>query len=194
MDVNSILSKDEIEQIYKEIRLNPEYLKHQHKYNQWVRQGDYMKAHFEQKVMKEMEIKTFEIVAKQRINIWEIVKEKIAHIPDEDKQYLNISSNALRMIADVIEVFIMDINTIMKRNGLNDVDEYNKLQNALNEAKSCVRVFDNLTNDEKVINMFGDGCDNLYKLVFNKASSFVNKVKKYEESAKKKSTHQKKIA
>ena len=77
---------------------------------------------------------------------------------------------------------------------LNDVDEYNKLQNALNEAKSCVRVFDNLTNDEKVINMFGDGCDNLYKLVFNKASSFVNKVKKYEESAKKKSTHQKKIA
>jgi hypothetical protein len=113
---------------------------------------------------------------------------------EEDKHFLNISSNALRMLADLVEVFIMDANTVMHRYGLNNIKEYDKLSATLKESRALVRMFDTLTNDEKVSSLFGDCSDNLYKLVFNKASSFVNKVKKYEESVNKKMSRQTKVA
>ena len=144
--------------------------------------------------MKEMEVEVFSELCKQRIDLNRIVHEVVEKMDNEDKHYLNIVSNALRMMSDVIEMFIMDANYIMKKYGLNNIREYDKLNAALKEAKACVRTFDRLTEDKKILSMFGDCSDNLYKLIFNKASSYVNKVKKHEESINKKAARNAKVA
>lgn len=184
--MKEILSKEEVDSIYKEIRLSPEYKKHADLYAAYVRKGQYTKSMYEAGLMKRFEVETFEKVAKERINIWKEVQKKIDAMSNEDKHTMNILSNALRMMSDVVEVFIRETNSILKKYELNNMQEYDKLEQASQEAYKCVRRFETYTQDEKVTNLFGDGCDNLYKLIFNKASSFVNKVKKHEESMKKK--------
>lgn len=192
--IEDILSKEEIEEIYKDIRTNPNYMKHAQAHKNYLLTKQYAKASIEAKVMKEMEIEVFAVLCKERVNLKNIVSEVIQKMNNEDRHYLNIISNSLRMMSDVIEVFIMDANYIMKKYGLNNIREYDKLNTALKEAKACVRTFDKLTEDEKVVSMFGDCSDNLYKLIFNKASSFVNKVKKHEESVNKKAARNAKVA
>lgn len=192
--MKDIFTKDELDSIYKEIRLNPHYMKHARRYDQYKKHGQIMQAALEMKIMKEIEVQAFELVAKERIDVWEKVKKVIEGMTDEDRHFLNVMSNSMRMIADVVEVFIMDTNSTLKRYGLKPIKEYDKLQDVMKEAKACVRTFDTLTKDEKVISLFGDSCDNLYKLIFNKASSFVNKVKKHEESINKKTARDAKVA
>ena len=76
----------------------------------------------------------FDEISKGRIITSFRVKEKLAQMSEEDKHFLNISSNALRMLADLVEVFIMDANTIMHRYGLNNIKEYDKLSATLKES------------------------------------------------------------
>lgn len=187
-------SKEELEEVYREIRLNPNYMKHANLKLEYTRKCQFAKAAIEDKIMKDMEKAVFDEISKGRIITSFRVKEKLAQMSEEDKHFLNISSNALRMLSDLVEVFIMDANTIMHRYGLNNIKEYDKLSATLKESRALVRMFDTLTNDGKVSSLFGDCSDNLYKLVFNKASSFVNKVKKYEESVNKKMSRQTKVA
>lgn len=192
--IENILSKEEIEEIYKDIRTNPNYMKHAQAHKNYLLSKQYAKASIEAKIMKEMEVEVFAELYKERLNLNKIVYEAIQRMSDEDRHFLNITSNALRMISDVIEVFIMDANAIMKKYDLKNIREYDKLNVALKEAKACVRTFDKLTEDEKVMSMFGDCSDNLYKMIFNKASSFVNKVKKHEENINKKAARNAKVA
>ena len=45
-----------------------------------------------------------------------------------------------------------------------------------------VSKFDNQINDEKASFLFGQMSDNLYEMVYNKASSYVNKLRSYENN------------
>ena len=169
-------------------------MKHATLHNQYLKKGNYVYAAVEAKRMKQIEMEVFAEIVKDKRFIWKTVQDKIAQMTSEDVTFLNITSNALRMLSDVFETFILDTNIIMKKYGLNDIREYDKLKIALKEAKECVRTFDTLTKDEKVITMFGDCADDLYKLVFNKASSYVGKVRKYEENINKKAARDAEVA
>ena len=192
--MENVLAKEEIEEIYKEIRMNPNYQKHAKLHHEYMKSSQFVKAAIEAKTMKDIEVMVFTELAKQRVNTIRVVKEKISLMSEEDRNFLNITSNALRMLSDLVEVFIMDANSILAKYDLNGIKEYDKLKVALAESKACVKTFDTLTNDDKITSLFGDCADNLYKMVFNKASSFVNKVKKYEEGINKKTSRNAKVA
>ena len=107
---------------------------------------------------------------------------------------MNVFTNAMYMLTDVLNIFVMDASTILKKYDLGQTKEYESLKQLLKETNKRIKLFDTLMKDEKASAIFGDASDNLYKMIFNKASSYVNKLKKYEESVNKKISRQKKVA
>jgi 5-bromo-4-chloroindolyl phosphate hydrolysis protein len=88
----------------------------------------------------------------------------------------------------------MDVNSVLKKYTTCKIKEYDKLQEVLKEARRCVCTFDKLMNDDKAVSMFSYSSDRLYKLIVNQASSYVNKLKHYEEGVNKKAARISKVA
>lgn len=188
------LSQQTIEEIYKDIRSSKQYMKHAQLQNQYKKSGQWARAALEGKILKEMENAVWAEVAKQYIDRTQMTYDLIASMSEGDRHNMNILANAIVMLADVLDVLVMDTNSILKKYVSGRSTEFDKLKTALSEAKGIVSYFDNKIADEKAASMFGDCSDNLYKLVFNKASSYVNKLKKYEEGLNKKTARISKVA
>jgi hypothetical protein len=182
------LNQQTIEEIYKEIRSHKDYMKHAKLQNEYKRRGQWAKAALEGKILKDMEQAVWAEVAKQYIDRTQITMDVVASMSDEDRHKMNILANSIVMLADVLDNLVMDTDSILKKYVSGKNTEFDKLKSALSESKGIVSYFDNKIADEKAASMFGDCSDNLYKLVFNKASSYVSKLKKYEESVAKKTT------
>jgi hypothetical protein len=188
------LNQQTIEEIYKDIRSSKQYMKHAQLQNQYKKSGRWAKAALEGKILKEMEQAVWAEVAKQYIDRTQVTMDVVASMSDEDRHKMNILANSIVMLADVLDNLVMDTDSILKKYVAGKNTEFDKLKSALSEAKGIVNYFDNKIADEKAAAMFGTAADNLYKLVFNKASSYVNKLKKYEESVAKKIARNAKMA
>ena len=53
------------------------------------------------------------------------------------------------------------------------------------EARERVKMLDNYAKDTYYTNTYGTTVDKLFEMVFNKVKSFISKIKKREENAKK---------
>lgn len=188
------LTQQTIDEIYREIRSDKRYMKHAELQRKYKLQGKWVQAALEGKIMIEMERAVFNEVAKQYIDRTRITAEAIMSMSDEDRHKMNILANSIVMLADVLDNLVMDTDSILKKYVTGKNTEFDKLKSALSEAKGIVSYFDNKIADEKAAAMFGTAADNLYKLIFNKASSYVNKLKKYEESVAKKIARNAKVA
>lgn len=98
------------------------------------------------------------------------------------------------MLSDVLDSYIMDLNQLMKKHTDHRVYGFDKLNQAVKEAKKVVAHFDVTINDEKAASLFGDFADDLYKLIFNKSSSYYNKLKNHAEKANKNTPQDAKVA
>lgn len=188
------LNQQTIEEIYKDIRSSKQYMKHAQLQNQYKKSGQWAKAALEGKILKEMEQAVWAEVAKQYIDRTQITMDVVASMSDEDRHKMNILANAIVMLADVLDNLVMDTDSILKKYVSGKNTEFDKLKSALAEAKGIVSYFDNKIADEKAADMFGQCSDNLYKLIFNKASSYVNKLKKYEEKLNSKTLRNTEVA
>lgn len=194
MEIKDILSEIDIKEIYKDIYASPEYRKMKEKYHKFRIQGNFAQMLVMSKKMKDYEVGVFEGIARRYIDRNRIVNDCLASMSVEDRKNLSIMSYGVYMLADVLEIFIMDINQLMKKNTEQRVCGFDKLKKALKEASKVVSHFDTTMSDEKASSMFGDASDNLYKLTFNKASSYYNKLKKHAESVNKKTARNAKVA
>lgn len=186
------LNQQTIEEIYKDIRSTKQYMKHAHLQNQYMKNGQWAKAALEGKFLKEMENAVWAEVAKQYIDRTQLTYDVVSSMSDEDRHKMNILANAIVMLADVLDNLVMDTDSVLKKYVSGKNTEFDKLKSALCEAKGIISYFDNKIADEKAASMFGDCSDNLYKLIFNKASSYVTKLKKYEDSIARK-LHEKSV-
>lgn len=189
-----ILTQEQIEEIYKDIRTSPEYMKFATMHTQYLKKGQYASAAIYAKKMKEYEVSIFAQIAKSYIDSNHFLLDAINSMTNEDRHQMNIITNAMYMLTDVLNIFVMDASTILKKYDLGQTKEYESLKQLLKETNKRIKLFDTLMKDEKASAIFGDASDNLYKMIFNKASSYVNKLKKYEESVNKKISRQKKVA
>ena len=71
---------------------------------------------------------------------------------------------------------------------------YEKIQELLKETNKKISNFDTIMKDDKASMLFGECSDKLYKLIFNQANSYVNKLKKHEESVNKKAARHAEVA
>ena len=188
------LNQQTIEEIYKEIRSHKDYMKHAKLQNEYKRRGQWAKAALEGKILKDMEQAVWAEVAKQYIDRTQITMDVVASMSDEDRHKMNILANSIVMLADVLDNLVMDTGSILKKYVSGKNTEFDKLKSALSESKGIVSYFDNKIADEKAADMFGQISDKLYKLIFNQASSYVNKLEKYAEGLNKKATSVSEVA
>ena len=146
------------------------------------------------KKMKDYEIRVFEGIARRYIDAHRITCDWVSAMPENDRKNLSILSYAVYMLSDVLDNYIMDLNLLMKKHTDHRVYGFDKLNQAVKEARKVVVHFDGTIGDEKATSLFGDVSDELYKLIFNKSSSYYNKLKKHEKSVNKKTARNAKVA
>ena len=188
------LTQQTIDEIYREIRSSKHYMKHAELQRKYKLQGKWAQAALEGKIMLEMERAVFNEVAKQYIDRTRITAEAIMSMSEDDRHKMNVLANAIVMLADVLDNLVMDTNSTLQKYVSGKTTEFDNLKAALYEAKGIVKYFDNKIADEKAADMFGITGDKLYKLVFNQASSYVNKLEKYAEDINKKSASVSEVA
>lgn len=185
MELENILSKTDIEEIYKDIYAQPEYRRLAEKHKKFKISGNIAQALIYAKKMKDYEVGVFEGIARRYINANRITCDWLSAMPESDRKFLSILSYAVYMLSDVLDSYIMDLNQLMKKHTDHRVYGFDKLNQAVKEAKKVVAHFDVTINDEKAASLFGDFADDLYKLIFNKSSSYYNKLKNHAEKANK---------
>jgi hypothetical protein len=188
------LSKETIAEIYREIRSDKRYMKHAELQRKYKLQGKWAQAALEGKIMLELERAVWNEVAKQYIDRTQITTDVILSMSEEDRHKMNVLTNSIVMLADVLDNLVMDTNSTLQKYVSGKSTEFDNLKAALGEAKGIVRYFDNKIADEKAADMFGQISDRLYKLIFNQASSYVNKLEKYAEELNKKAASVSEVA
>lgn len=194
MELEDILTKEAIDEIYKDIYASREYRKLTDKYQKLKMQGNIAQALIYAKKMKAYEIGVFEGIARRYIDANRIAFGMVSAMPEDDRKTLSVLTYGVYMMSDVLESYIMDINRLMKKNTDRNVHGFDKLNEAIKEAKKVVTHFDKLINDKKTTTLFGYMTDDLYKLIFNKSSSYYNKLNKYAEDVDKKAASNTEVA
>lgn len=192
--METFLTKEQIEEIYKDIYAQPEYRKMAEKHKKFKISGNIAQALIYAKKMKDYEVGVFEGIARRYINANRITCDWLSAMPESDRKFLSILSYAVYMLSDVLDSYIMDLNQLMKKHTDHRVYGFDKLNQAVKEAKKVVAHFDVTINDEKAASLFGDFADDLYKLIFNKSSSYYNKLKNHAEKANKNTPQDAKVA
>lgn len=192
--MENFLTKEQIEEIYKDIYAQPEYRKMAEKHKRFKISGNIAQALIYAKKMKDYEVGVFEGIARRYINANRITCDWLSAMPENDRKFLSILSYAVYMLSDVLDSYIMDLNQLMKKHTDHRVYGFDKLNQAVKEAKKVVAHFDVTINDEKAASLFGDFADDLYKLIFNKSSSYYNKLKNHAEKANKNTPQDAKVA
>lgn len=192
--MENFLTKEQIEEIYKDIYAQPEYRKMAEKHKKFKISGNIAQALIYAKKMKDYEVGVFEGIARRYINANRITCDWLSAMPESDRKFLSILSYAVYMLSDVLDSYIMDLNQLMKKHTDHRVYGFDKLSQAVKEAKKVVAHFDVTINDEKAASLFGDFADDLYKLIFNKSSSYYNKLKNHAEKANKNTPQDAKVA
>lgn len=194
MEVENILSKEAIDAVYKEIYASREYRKMADAYQKHRLNGNVVQSMRIAKKMKDYEVEVFEGVARKYISKERITAGMILSMSDEDRKNMNILANSLLLMADVLDSLVVDANSILKKYTGQKSTDFEKLNELAKETKSLVRYFDNHLDNEHAQFLFGEMSDNLYKLTFNKAKSFISKLKKYEEEINKKAPRHAEVA
>jgi hypothetical protein len=188
------LSKETIEEIYKDIRVSPKYMKHANKYQQYIKCGMYFEAAREAKLMKQIENEIFAEIAKSYIDSNAHAVGVINSMSEQDRHSMNVIANAMYMLSDVLNILVIDADLILRKYGLWKMKEYEDIQELLKETNKKIANFDTIMKDDKASMLFGECSDKLYKLIFNQANSYVNKLKKHEESVNKKAARHAEVA
>lgn len=184
---NNYITEDVRQNVMREIYANPTYISLNKKYQQHRKQGNFAQALVFSKKMKNFEMEVFSVIAKKYINRHNIMQGVVDSMGDEDKEKMNIYANALYLVSDVLDAMITDTNAILRKYDACDASGFDKLSNVLKETRGLVAHFDTLMDNDKASDIFGQCSDKLYKLTFNQASSYVNKLRRYAEETNKKS-------
>lgn len=194
MEAQEILSKEAIDAVYKEIYASREYRKMADAYQNHRLNGNVVQSMRIAKKMKDYEVEVFEGVARKYLSKERVTAQMILSMSDEDRKNMNILANSLLLMADVLDSLVVDANSILKKYTGQKSTDFEKLNNLAKETKSLVSYFDNHLDNEQAQFLFGEMSDNLYKMTFNKAKSFINKLKKYEEETNKNTTRNAEVA
>ena len=189
------LSKEQLDEIKQKIRANKDYQKYVAKRAEHLRRGEMAQAMRVTKMMDEVERKaTFYYIEeynrhKARVN------DLLKSMPVEDQDLMCVYGDALVFLADVLESMVIEVNQILERTHPEfRIEMFDKLAELGKEAKKHVRMLDYHEEDTYYMNLYGDTADKLNAMIVNQSKSFVNKIKKHEESVNKKAKRNAKVA
>jgi hypothetical protein len=192
--MDNIITADIRKQVMLDIMNIPEYRKLNEKFQELKRQGNVMQAAIIIQKMKRMEDAVFMSIAKRYIDTRAYADKILQSVTPEDKEKMTISCNALYLLSDTLDQLLTETHGILSRYGIDEDCRFDKLKEVLKQSKDAVYRFDTILSDEHASKIAGDMADSMYKLVYNKASSFTKKLVAYAEKADKKAARHAEVA
>ena len=117
------------------------------------------------------------------------VNEYMKQMSKEDRDEMIMYSNCVPMLADLIEVCVVEMNKVLKRyDNSATIVHYDKLITAAKEAGDALKFMYEVTDYDFQCD-FADGAENMEELFFNKARSLMKRNRsrsEYRESVRQK--------
>lgn len=184
--MENVITPEIDKQVMLDIYAMPDYRKLLEKQREFMKAGLYANAIMIGQRMEKIKEMVYLEIAKKYISSEAYANQVIASFSEEEREKMTILANALYLMSDTLDSMVMEIHSILKKRGLDDDSHFDKLSSVLKESKKAVYRFDMLLSDDYASKLAGDMSDSMYKLVYNKASSFSKKLKDYAEKEAKK--------
>lgn len=182
-------------QILKELRSRDEYKKLEARKAELYMSFRFAEANRIIKLIKDMEEQSIKTYIDYYIGESKAVSELINDMSEEDRDRMNTYGNMMIMVCDIIETVNIEMNQLLKKyHPTFSVTSFNKVAELSGEAHNIVKLLMRYSSDEYYTNTYGTVTDNLFEMCFNKAKSFIGKIKKNEERAYKKAAKNAKVA
>lgn len=188
------LPQELIEGVYKTINENAHYKKLKESYEYCHKKGDYLQAMLASKKIKEYEAKALEAELKS-YKFKKAISERIVDsMSEEDRKELNVLGSSMVIVVNVLDALMINVQRVVEKYGNIKVTNFVKLQESLKETRALIPHFDSCLNNEKASYLLGTMSDNLYEMTYNKAKSYITKLKKHEEYTNKKNSASSEVA
>lgn len=189
------INQEQLEEIKQKVHANKDYQKYLTKRAEHLRRGEMVKAMMATKMINEIERKAMHYYIsefhRQKVRVNDLLRK----MPEEDQDLMCVYGDALVFLADVLESLVLEVNQVLERTHPEfRIDMFDDLVKLGKEAKKHVRLLDYHEEDKYYMNLYGDTVDKLHDMIINQSKSFVNKIKKHEESVNKKAKRNAKVA
>ena len=175
------LTKNEINAVKDSVRRSPTYIRKANEYKQAIIKCNTLRSYSILAEMSKMEKEAIqEYISKkdkEKCRMLDLMKDMEQH----DIDIINDHINGIIFMADVIEAFAMEVNSVLNKYFPDmKVTMYDKIIELGKAAKEQRQFMDNVT-EEIYKNSFGDLADKLQEMVLNKARALSKKIRAKKE-------------
>lgn len=172
-------------EIINQIVSSSEYRKMAADYKYLLMNGKLAKATNQLQKMHDYQKREYDKLVKVYTSKVRTIDGITASMKPEDKKTFDALTNGLIMISDVLQLMVGNIQSLYnKYNNESRISSFDELTALSEAARKKVSAFDCAYGSDRRAIVFGDMCDDLYELIYNKAKSFCNKAERIQSTNK----------
>ncbi len=171
------LPADVVEQMKKGIREEPQMQVLLQKKSQALKDYNYVEVSRLAKLIKEVETRVINNYLANYKGQSERMDTLMADMSDEDRENMNIYTNAIIFLCDMIEILSSDSDQILKKYHPDyNIEMFNKIIQVGEEAKNHIKFMSENTDMIYQVS-FANGADDISELLMNKVKAFIRKLR-----------------
>lgn len=171
------LPADVVEQMKKGIREEPQMQVLLQKKSHALKDYNYVEVSRLAKLIKEVETRVINNYLANYKGQSERMNTLMADMSDEDRENMNIYTNAIIFLCDMIEILSSDSDQILKKYHPDyNIEMFNKIIQVGEEAKNHIKFMSENTDMIYQIS-FANGADDISELLMNKVKAFIRKLR-----------------
>lgn len=175
------LPADVVEQMKKGIREEPQMQVLLQKKSQALKDYNYVEVSCLAKLIKEVETRVINNYLANYKGQSERMDTLMADMSNEDRENINIYTNAIIFLCDMIEILSSDSDQILKKYHPDyNIEMFNKIIQVGEEAKRHIKFMSENTDMIYQVT-FANGADDISELLMNKVKAFIRKLRSKTE-------------
>lgn len=175
------LPADVVAQMKKGIREEPQMQILLQKKSQALKAYNYVEVSRLAKLIKEVETRVINNYLANYKGQSERMDTLMADMSDEDRENMNIYTNTIIFLCDMIEILSSDSDQILKKYHPDyNIEMFNKIIQVGEEAKNHIKFMSENTDMIYQVS-FANGADDISELLMNKVKAFIRKLRSKTE-------------
>lgn len=175
------LPADVVAQMKKGIREEPQMQVLLQKKSQALKDYNYVEVSRLAKLIKEVETRVINNYLANYKGQSERMDTLMADMSDEDRENMNIYTNTIIFLCDMIEILSSDSDQILKKYHPDyNIEMFNKIIQVGEEAKNHIKFISENTDMIYQVS-FANGADDISELLMNKVKAFIRKLRSKTE-------------
>ena len=175
------LPADVVAQMKKGIREEPQMRILLQKKSQALKAYNYVEVSRLAKLIKEVETRVINNYLANYKGQSERMDTLMADMSDEDRENMNIYTNTIIFLCDMIEILSSDSDQILKKYHPDyNIEMFNKIIQVGEEAKNHIKFMSENTDMIYQVS-FANGADDISELLMNKVKAFIRKLRSKTE-------------